>query len=180
MPNPPRPSLAAAIAALCIMTLPANAEEVEQSSRVTAYAASFFANAQPYSAFDMLTLLPGYTFSEADADIRGFVGAAGNVLIDGNRPASKHESLETILRRIPANAVSRVELIRPGAPGIDMQGHTVLANVVRMRGVKTRGSTELGSSFYDRDLSAPRIAGEFSRQSDERLLEVSAARYRRF
>ena len=122
MPNSSRPSVAAAIAALCIMTLPANAEEVEQSSRVTAYAASFFANAQPYSAFDMLTLLPGYTFSEADADIRGFVGAAGNVLIDGNRPASKHESLETILRRIPANAVSRVELIRPGAPGIDMQG----------------------------------------------------------
>lgn len=178
MPNLPRVTIAAAIAALCVTALPAVAEEAAQSSRVTAYAASFFATAQPYSAFDMLALLPGYTFSEADSDIRGFVGAAGNVLIDGDRPASKHESLETILRRIPANAVSRVELIRPGARGIDMQGHTVLANVVRIRRVQTRGSAELGSSFYDRGLSAPRIAGEFSRQSGERLLEVSAARYR--
>lgn len=178
MPNFIRPSIAVAVAALCMMTLPAIAEEAGQSSRITAYDASFFARAQPYSAFDMLALLPGYAFSEADADVRGFVGAAGNVLIDGDRPASKHESLETILRRIPANSVSRVELIRPGARGIDMQGHTVLANVVRIRRVQTRGSAELESNFYDRGLSAPRIAGEFSRQSGERLLEVSAAGYR--
>ena len=64
---------------------------------VTAYPASFFAAAQPYSAFDMLVFLPGYSFVEADPDVRGFAGAAGNVLIDGARPASKHESLETIL-----------------------------------------------------------------------------------
>lgn len=178
MPNFIRPSIAAAVAALCMMTLPALAEEAGQSSRITVYDASFFAKAQPYSAFDMLALLPGYTFSEADADVRGFVGAAGNVLIDGDRPASKHESLETILRRIPANSVSRVELIRPGARGVDMQGRTVLANVVRIRRVQTRGSAELESNFYDRGLSAPRLAGEFSRQSGEHLLEVSAARYR--
>lgn len=148
------------------------------SSHVTAYPAAFFATAQPYSAFDMLTLLPGYRFDEGDEDVRGYAGSAGNVLIDGSRPASKHESLETILRRIPAAAVSRIELIRPGAPGIDMQGQALLANVVRLRAPRTRGAAELGTAFYERDLSAPRIAAEFSRSSGESLLELSAARYR--
>ncbi|MGH8178349.1 MAG: hypothetical protein ACREV5_18990, partial [Steroidobacter sp.] len=168
----------AAIAFMLLVAPPAGADEAPVSSRITAYPTSFFAKAQPYSAFDMLTLLPGYAFVEADADIRGFAGAAGNVLIDGNRPASKQESLEAILRRIPASTVSHVELIRPGARGVDMQGQTVLANVIRIRRVEMRGSAELGSSFYERGFSAPRIAGEFSRRSGEQLFEVSAARYR--
>ena len=63
--------------------------------------------------------------------VRGFGGAAGNVLIDGERPATKDDSLDQILNRIPASAVARIEVIRGGAPGIDMQGKTVIANVVR-------------------------------------------------
>ena len=35
-----------------------------------------------------------------------------------------------LLRRIPASRVDHIELIRGGAPGIDMQGQTVIANVV--------------------------------------------------
>jgi outer membrane cobalamin receptor len=54
--------------------------------------------------------------------VRGLSGATGNVLIDGQRPTSKAESLETILRRIPARAVVRIELIRPGAPGSTCRG----------------------------------------------------------
>lgn len=162
----------------CLGALPVRAGTDEASNTVTTYPAGFFVSAQPYSAFDMLALVPGYSFAEMKSNVRGFASAAGNVLIDGIRPASKHETLETLLRRIPARSVKQIELVRPGTPGIDMQGQTLLANVIRERTTQTRGSTEMGSSYYERGLSSPRIAGEFSRQADEYRLEFSAARYR--
>jgi outer membrane receptor protein involved in Fe transport len=147
------------------------------ASPVTVYPVSFFDSAQPSSAFDMLAVLPGYDFSESDTDVRGFAGAVGNVLIDGSRPAGKQESLETLLRRIPAAAVERIEVIRAGAPGIDMQGQAMLANVVRRREAQTRGTLEAGSAFYERGLHAPRVAAEISRRSASDLIELSAAAY---
>ena len=147
--------------------IPATALPAETGavSQVTVYPPAFFAAVQPTSAYDMLTVLPGYVFTESDSDVRGFTGAVGNVLIDGSRPAGKQESLESILRRIPAAAVERIEVIRAGAPGIDMQGQTVLANVVRRREAQARGMIEAESAFYERGFRAPRLAGEISRRS---------------
>ncbi|HWT52784.1 MAG TPA: TonB-dependent receptor, partial [Caulobacter sp.] len=65
---------------------------------------------------------------------RGFEGAVGNVLINGDRPASKNDTSSNVLSRIPANRVERVELIRGGAPGVDMQGYGVVVNVVLKKG----------------------------------------------
>ena len=152
-------------------------DEVVTRSTVTAYPASFFAAVQPTSSFDMLAILPGYVFSESDSDVRGFSGALGNVLIDGSRPANKQESLESVLRRIPATAVERIELIRAGAPGIDMQGQATLANVVRRREAQIRGSVEAESAFYERGFRAPRLAGEISRRGARDLVEFSGAAY---
>jgi outer membrane receptor protein involved in Fe transport len=165
-----------ALGALSLSSPAVRAQE-EAASPVTAYPASFFVSTQPSSAFDMLAVLPGYEFSESDSEVRGFAGAVGNVLIDGSRPAGKQESLESILRRIPAAAVERIELIRAGAPGIDMQGQTVLANVVRRREASTRGTIEAGSAFYERGFHAPRLAAEMSHRTDDQLLELSAAAY---
>ena len=151
-------------------------DEAPRSS-VTVYPETFFAAAQPSSAFDMLAILPGYVFSESDPDVRGFSGAIGNVLIDGSRPANKQESLESVLRRIPAMAVERIELIRAGAPGVDMQGQAALANIVRRREAQTRGSIEAETGFYERGFRAPRMAGEITRRTAEGMVEFSAAVY---
>jgi hypothetical protein len=102
----------------------------EAGQGITSYPASFFASSQPNTAFDMVAKLPGFAF-DVGATVRGFVGAAGNVLVDGERPASKGDTLDEVLRRIPASSVLRIDVIRGGAPGIDMQGKTVLANVIR-------------------------------------------------
>lgn len=99
---------------------------------VIAYPPGFFADAAPTSAYDMVIRLPGFTFDKG-ALVRGLADAGGNVLIDGQPPVSKNDTLDEILKRIPAAAIARVELIRGGAPGIDMQGRTVVANVVRRR-----------------------------------------------
>ncbi|MDO9335743.1 MAG: outer membrane beta-barrel protein [Caulobacter sp.] len=109
---------------------PAAAEVVPAASQgVTPYPASFFAEASPNSAMDMIVRIPGFAFDGGDS-VRGYGGAAGNVLIDGQRNASKSEGLEDALRRIQAKDVERIDIIRGGAPGIDMQGKTVIANVV--------------------------------------------------
>lgn len=152
-----------------------SAASIAEESPVTVYPAAFFAGAQPSSAFDMLAVLPGYELDEGDADVRGFAGAMGNVLIDGSRPAGKQESLESILRRIAANAVERIELIQVGATNVDMQGHRVLANIVRKHEAQTRAAIELASTFYERDFDAPRVAAELSRRSGKRAIELSAA-----
>ena len=82
---------------------------------VISYPPAFFAAQQPPSALDMVQRLPGFAFSAGDA-IRGYEGGGGNVLIDGQRPASKTDNLEELLRRIPAGQVERIDLIRGGAP----------------------------------------------------------------
>src|SRR5688572_2044405 len=153
------------------------AQRSAATSPVTVYPATFFSGAQPSSAFDMLRVLPGYEIDQGDTDVRGFSGAMGNVLIDGSRPAGKQESLESILRRIAASSVERIELIQAGATSVDMQGHSVLANVVRKNEAQTRAAIELGSAFYERGFDAPRIAAEMSRRSGGRLIELSAAAF---
>lgn len=116
---------------------------------VTAYPAAFFVAGNPSNAFDMIARVPGFTF-EAGETVRGFASAAGNVLIDGKRPTSKATTLDEALKRIPAESVVRIELIRGGAPGIDMQGRSVLANVVRSTAAVTDASVVLqGKAFPD-------------------------------
>ena len=101
-----------------------------ESPGTSAYPASFFAASHPATAADMLNRLPGFLLDTGKSQ-RGFAGTAGNVLIDGTRPTAKTDDLDSILARIPASSVDRIELIRGGAPGIDMQGRNVIANIVR-------------------------------------------------
>lgn len=110
----------------------ADAATAPAAQSVLTYPAAYFAAQQPSNAADMVARLPGFSL-DAGAAVRGFEGAAGNLLIDGQRPSSKADSLEEILRRIPADQVERIDVIRGGAPGIDMQGKSVLANVVRTK-----------------------------------------------
>lgn len=94
------------------------------------YTLEDFAAANPRTALDLVTRVPGFQLDEGD-NARGFGGVAGNVLIDGERPSTKSESLSSILLRIPASGVERLELIRGAAAGLDVAGQAVVLNVVR-------------------------------------------------
>jgi len=116
---------------------------------VISYPPEFFAASQPGNAWEMLLRLPGFTLDTGDT-IRGFEGGGGNALVDGQRPTSKTDPLDELLRRIPAAQVERIELIRGGAPGVDMQGKTVLANVVKKPGAGFRGLFAVANNrLYD-------------------------------
>ena len=105
---------------------------------VTSYGPEFFADLRPNTALDMVQRLPGFSL-DTGSGVRGYEGAAGNVLIDGQRPAAKSEGVDAILQRMRASQVARIDVIRGGAPGIDMQGKTVIANVIRKDGGGARG-----------------------------------------
>lgn len=128
----------AAAAPVCAQT---PALETEQSESTLSYDADYFDVFNPITALDMVERLPGFTIDAGDS-VRGFGGAAGNVLIDGERPSAKGQSLTDILGQMPAENVKRIDLIRGRSAGIDMRGQAVIANIVR-KAAKTGGFAEL-------------------------------------
>lgn len=104
----------------------------EEESPVQVYQETFFNRFNPQTAWDMVQRLPGFTLDSGE-DLRGFGGAAGNVLIDSERPSSKVGGIEDALRRIPASQVVRIEVIRGTAGLSEAAGQAVVANVYRRR-----------------------------------------------
>ena len=159
-----------ACAAACLAP-PAAAQTA--ANGITAYPPEYFAAASPANARDMLDRLPGFTLMEADEDVRGYAAAQGNVLIDGARPSSKREDIGDLLKRIPAAAVERIELIRSGASGVDMSGHPILANVVRRREASTEAALEAGAVASTDGWLSPQGQVEYGRRWQDRALDLA-------
>lgn len=104
-------------------------EDRDSSDDTVVYSASFFASYQPVSARDMVEQVPGFQIDDGD-DSRGFAGAGGNVLINGERPSSKQDSVSSILERVPASRVHQIELIRGNTGRFDAGGQAMLVNVI--------------------------------------------------
>ena len=181
--RPLRSAAASVALSTAILSAPAMAQETAAAPAppvaaspdqqgVLTYPPEYFAAARPATALEMVQRTPGFSF-ENGSSVRGFAGGAGNVLVDGERPLTKTETLEDILRKIPASSVLRIEVIRGGAPGIDMQGRTVLANVVRKSDVATTGAVALSSHFLWDGRILPGFRAEFQRRGGGRLLELS-------
>lgn len=164
------------LAALALAAAQAGQANSAAPSGTNSYPASFFASAKPNTAFDMIARLPGFTFDPGES-VRGFAGAAGNVLIDGERPSTKADTLDNILKRIPASSVVRIDLIRGSAPGVDMQGRTVLANVILLHTARTEmTATGLINAYSDYQIR-PGGQFDFTRRNGDRTLSGSARYY---
>jgi outer membrane receptor protein involved in Fe transport len=174
---------AGAIALACLLPPAAPAlgqpAQAPAAAGVTAYPAAFFAQYQSGNAREMLERVPGLQL-DYGSGVRGFDGAAGNVLIDGERPASKSDFLGDILARIPVGKVERIDLIRGGAPGIDMQGKAVIAIVILKKDATVRAKLQVdGYSLADgRQLGGLRF--ESSGGGGARTWEVSGFHLRGF
>lgn len=99
-------------------------------ARTQVFDAGYFSRFAPTNALDIVRQLPGFSIELGNVDIRGFAGAAGNVVINGARPSSKSDSLETQLSRIPASRVVRVEIASGDLFGTDYAGKAQVANVI--------------------------------------------------
>lgn len=121
---------------------------------VIVYEPAFFAAANPITALDMVVRVPGFALQDV-GDARGFGGVSGNVLIDGERPSTKSESLGQILARIPASGVARIELIRGAGAGLDVGGQSVIVNVIRNRDKPFEAIAELETRIFDDGIVRP-------------------------
>jgi len=167
-------ALAQATAAVTAPALPAAPAEAQGQQAVTSFPASFFTALNAANALDMANHIPGFTL-DTGASVRGYEGAAGNVLIDGKRPSSKSDSIDQILQRIPVGQVERIDVIRGGAPGIDMQGKTVLANVIRKTGGGLKGLIAVADGYVvDDQRNGPSLRLEAQGGKNGHAWEVSA------
>jgi outer membrane receptor protein involved in Fe transport len=146
---------------------------VPPEQAVASFPASFFTALNASNAYDMVGKIPGFTL-DTGASVRGFEGAAGNVLIDGRRPSSKSDSIDQILTRIPASQVERIDVVRGGVPGIDMQGKTVLANIIRRKGGGLKGLAAVSDGYVlDDQRNAPSLRLEAQGGQNGHAWEVS-------
>ncbi|MDP1026945.1 TonB-dependent receptor [Sphingomonas sp. KR1UV-12] len=94
------------------------------------YDAAFFRAFSPATALEIVRRTPGFQLDVADQEVRGFGQAAGNFVINGQRPSAKSDTPATILQRIPANRVLRVEVGRGDLFGAEFAGRPQVLNLV--------------------------------------------------
>ncbi len=126
-------ALAAAGLLGCVFSGTASAQGEGAGGR-TLYEAAYFAQFSPSNALELVRRVPGFTLELGDQEVRGFGQAAGNVVINGSRPSSKSDTLETILARIPANRVARVEVGPGDLFGSEFSGKPQVLNLVLTSG----------------------------------------------
>ncbi len=148
---------------------PAPAPQADSTQQgVLVFTPDFFADQRPNTALDMVNRVPGFSVQDGDGS-RGFEGAVGNILINGSRPASKNDTGSSVLSRTLVPQVERIELIRGGAPGIDMQGYAVVVNVI----TKTQASTEQiltgNMAFFEGGTDRGFGQYQFTRREGERV-----------
>ena len=112
------------------------------------YDAAFYAAFAPATALDMVNQTPGFSLIEG-SERRGLSGATGNVLVDGDHPIAKSQTLGDILQRIPAKQILRIELLRGARAASDGSGHAVLLNIVRTPSAG-QGVWSLGAEYAGR------------------------------
>jgi len=155
--------LAASAFALAI-SAPARAEDeapvaeapvAEQANGSTVYTPDFFARFSPRNALDMLNQVPGFQINQQDQG-RGLGQASENVLINGERIASKSDTAVSQLQQITAARVVRIE-IGDGAsfnvPGLSGQ----VANVI-VKGGSISGRFEY-RAIWRNDYAIPSYGG---------------------
>jgi outer membrane receptor protein involved in Fe transport len=168
--------LAGAAGALLLGTAAHAQDTAAPAAGVLVYDQAYFADQRPNTAMDMINRLPGFSFDDGDT-ARGFAGNASNVLIDGQRPASKTDDLRSILSRMPASGIERIELIRGGAPGIDMQGRAVMANVIRKTAASTTIVLDVNDNIWLDGHTVPSLSVDFARHSGDQIYELSLQRF---
>lgn len=123
-----------------VMSAQASAQSAPAQSDIETFEPSYFVRFNPSTADDMVRQLPGFAIDEGER-VRGFGGAAGNVLVNGERPSTKGQ-LHTVLSRIPAANVARIEIVTGSSAQLDMRGQTKVANVI----LKS-GATEISGNW---------------------------------
>ena len=168
--------LLAVLATVCVFSLGTPSAHAAEGGAVLVYPASYFAGMELNTAHDMVTRLPGFVFIDTDTTKRGFASSAGNVLVNGIRPSSKTDTLKAVLDRITISRVDRIEVIRGSAPGIDMQGQTIVANVILKEADETNVIATLWNTTYGDGHQGPGGSLEINGRTGENAYDLTLTR----
>lgn len=148
--NHPSAPVVASLLGLAALSQPAIAQEAtaRQTSAEQTFAADYFRAFNPVTAEDMVRRIPGFTLDDGE-ERRGFAGASGNVLINGERPSSKAPISEQ-LSRISSAEVERIDLYSGNAEGAAVTGQTLFVDVrLKPRSSKATNTFVLQASQLD-------------------------------
>jgi hypothetical protein len=127
--------------------LPAQTTSAQGSMQV--FEPAYFARYSAQTALDMVGQVPGFSLQEGDA-VRGFGGAASNILINGERPSTK-SSISGLLGRIATSSVVRIELVTGASATLDMRGQTKVVNLIVREDALSEPITFDFAARYTRD-----------------------------
>ncbi len=141
-------------------TVPAVQSASPNSSQPQVYEPAFFSRFAPKTAADMVGNIPGFEISGGNDGERGFGQAKQNVLINGRRVSGKANDAATVLSRIAADTVLRIEIIDGATlniPGLSGQVANVIAKVDAFSGnwnIRPEFRENLAPSFAIGSVSA--------------------------
>jgi hypothetical protein len=144
------------------------------SSRSKVYQPGFFAAYSPTTALDMVRQVPGFAIEEADGEVRGFSGAAGNVVFNGARASSKSEALTAQLARIPARRVLRIEVAPGDVFGSDFAGRSQVLNVITTKAGGIDGNIKASVTRLHSGRATPNLEGAVVIRSGKSTFNLSA------
>ncbi len=151
-------AIALLIPAIAVSQLPA-----DDIQGVRIFEPLYFIEFDPLTALDMVNRMPGFSTQESEGG-RGLSGVRSNILIDGERPPPKGQSIRQQLGQMPVEGVDRIELIDAGARlDIDMQGYPQVVNVVTVANPPT---------YYEVISEIQRSGDGDVRQENERMARV--------
>ena len=154
-----------------------NTEAAETSSSLVVYDPGFFAIYRPVTALEIVLRIPGFQLDEGES-LRGFGANAGNVLIDGERPSVKTGTLTDFLRRIPAERVARIEVIRGATGALEARVQGVVVNItLKSDEENARAVSWQAIADYDGGRLTPRGEASFSDKLGAADFTVAAERF---
>jgi hypothetical protein len=112
-----------------------------QNAEPRRYEPNFFQSYAPVTAWDMVQRVPNFVLNDV-GNARGFGVNAGNVLINGERPSSKSDSLSILLARIPAGQVAYLELSNQAGNAADASGKAQVLNVILLQQEQLQGTVD--------------------------------------
>lgn len=136
----------------------------------------FFNSFGPVNALDMVRRIPGFSVEDGGGR-RGFGENAGNVLIDGDRPSTKSDNILTILSRIPASQVERIELIEQAGADGETRGVGQSVNVIRKASAAITGTYEASTYIGTREGVTPFGEASATLKRGNTSFEVNAGFY---
>jgi hypothetical protein len=148
--------------------------EAQDGKRI--FQPDFFASYGPQSALDMVSRIPGFSVEQGEGR-RGFGENAGNVLIDGDRPSTKSDDINTVLSRIPASQVDRIELTEQASTEGDARGKGQVVNVIRKKSNKLSGTYETAVQIGKRSGVVPYGSSSATIQRGQTSYEINVNSY---